>query len=65
MHTCDTDVVTLAISCIQETSDMGLEKLWGNIGTGKNREYIAAHEITWAIGMCQFDSTTNIVSMLH
>lgn len=45
----DTDVIVLAISCVHKIS--GLDELWIHIRSGKNRQYIAAHEVAEPLGM--------------
>ncbi|KAG7158065.1 hypothetical protein Hamer_G028471 [Homarus americanus] len=45
----DTDVVILAVALANELSEV-LGKLWLTFGTGKNRRYIAAHQIAMPLG---------------
>lgn len=50
VRTVDTDVVVLCISFIYQLRAMGLEELWILFGSGKNRRYIAAHNIANELG---------------
>ncbi|KAG7177937.1 hypothetical protein Hamer_G026516 [Homarus americanus] len=45
----DTDVFILAVSLANERSEV-LDELWLTFGTGKNRRYIAAHQMAKALG---------------
>ncbi|KAG7174158.1 hypothetical protein Hamer_G003045 [Homarus americanus] len=47
--TVDTDVVILAVALANERSEV-LDEIWFTFGTGKNRRYIAAHQIAKALG---------------
>ncbi|KAG7153951.1 hypothetical protein Hamer_G027474, partial [Homarus americanus] len=49
IRTVDTDVVILAVALANERSEV-LDELWLTFGTGKNRRYIAAHQIAKALG---------------
>ncbi|KAG7161592.1 hypothetical protein Hamer_G014153 [Homarus americanus] len=49
IRTVDTDVVVLAVALANERSEV-LDELWLTFGTGKNRRYIAAHQIAKALG---------------
>ncbi|KAG7161847.1 hypothetical protein Hamer_G007507 [Homarus americanus] len=49
IRTVDTDVVSLAVALANERSEV-LDKLWLTFGTGKNRRYIAAHQIAKTLG---------------
>ncbi|KAG7176515.1 hypothetical protein Hamer_G024553 [Homarus americanus] len=49
IRTVDTDVVILAVALANERSEV-LDELWLTLGTGKNRRYIAAHQIAKALG---------------
>ncbi|KAG7163709.1 hypothetical protein Hamer_G002941 [Homarus americanus] len=49
IRTVDTDVVILAVALANERSEV-LDELWFTFGTGKNRRYIAAHQIAKALG---------------
>ncbi|KAG7160196.1 hypothetical protein Hamer_G012740 [Homarus americanus] len=49
IRTVDTDVVILAVGLANERSEV-LDELWLTFGTGKNRRYIAAHQIAKALG---------------
>ncbi|KAG7178072.1 hypothetical protein Hamer_G003830 [Homarus americanus] len=48
IRTVDTDVVILAVALANERSEV-LDELWLIFGTGKNRRYIAAHQIAKAL----------------
>lgn len=47
IRTVDTDVVILAIACVQKLPQI---KLWVHIGVGKNHQYLCCHEIAAALG---------------
>ena len=47
IRTVDTDVVVLAVAVYHH---IGVEELWISFGTGKNLRYIAAHNISLALG---------------
>ncbi|KAG7166616.1 hypothetical protein Hamer_G013628 [Homarus americanus] len=49
IRTVDTDVVILAVGLANERSEV-LDEIWLTFGTGKNRRYIAAHQIAKALG---------------
>ncbi|KAG7172794.1 hypothetical protein Hamer_G007036 [Homarus americanus] len=49
IRTVDTDVVILAVALANERSEV-LDEIWLTFGTGKNRHYIAAHQIARALG---------------
>ncbi|KAG7160431.1 hypothetical protein Hamer_G001677 [Homarus americanus] len=49
IRTVDTDVVILAVALANERSEV-LDELWLTFGTGKNRRYLAAHQIAKALG---------------
>ncbi|KAG7169067.1 hypothetical protein Hamer_G026031 [Homarus americanus] len=49
IRTVDTDVVILRVALANEQSEV-LDELWLTFGTGKNRRYIAAHQIAKALG---------------
>ncbi|KAG7173838.1 hypothetical protein Hamer_G018107 [Homarus americanus] len=49
IRTVDTDVVILTVALANERSEV-LDELWLTFGTGKNRRYIAAHQIAKALG---------------
>ncbi|KAE8742548.1 hypothetical protein FOCC_FOCC011900 [Frankliniella occidentalis] len=48
IRTVDTDVVVLAVSCVQQLP--GIQELWVHIGTGSNQRFIAAHTIADSLG---------------
>lgn len=48
IRTCDTDVLVLSVHCMQQLPN--LKELWVHFGTGKNAKFIAAHELTRALG---------------
>ena len=47
IRTTDTDVVVLAVSCVQSTA---VEELWIALGVGKHFKYLAAHTIAVELG---------------
>ena len=49
--TVDTDVVVIAISCFNELSQFGLEKLWIEFGVEKNKIWIPIHGLTSVPGI--------------
>ncbi|KAG7176822.1 hypothetical protein Hamer_G000003 [Homarus americanus] len=49
IRTVDTDVVILAVALANERSEV-LDELWLTFGTGKNRRYVAAHQIAKTLG---------------
>ena len=48
VHTCDTDVLAIAVSLVHEL--LGINELWLAFGSGKHFRYIAAHEIAVQLG---------------
>lgn len=46
----DTDVAVLCISFFHSLSTFGLSQLWILYGSGKNKRYIAAHDIALFLG---------------
>ena len=48
VHTCDTDVLAIAVSFVHEL--LGINELWLAFGSGKHFRYIAAHEIAVQLG---------------
>ena len=47
----DTDVVVIVISCFNELSQFGLEKLWIEFGVGINKRCIPIHDLTSVLGI--------------
>ncbi|KAG7163186.1 hypothetical protein Hamer_G002264 [Homarus americanus] len=50
IRTVDTDVAIFAVALANERSEV-IDALWLTFGTGKNRRYIAAHQIAKALGL--------------
>ena len=51
VDTVDTDVLVIAISCFNELSQFGLEKLWIEFGAKINRRWIPIHDLTSVLGI--------------
>ena len=51
VDTVDTDVAVIAISCFNELSQFGLEKLWIEFGVGINKRWIPIHDLTSVLGI--------------
>ncbi|KAK3920030.1 Chromosome-associated kinesin KIF4 [Frankliniella fusca] len=54
IRTVDTDVVVVAVSCVQKLTS--LKELWIHIGTGANQKFLADHEIAESLGCDQVSS---------
>ncbi|CAG9823956.1 unnamed protein product [Phaedon cochleariae] len=48
IRTCDTGVLVIAVSCIQQLPQ--LQELWVHFGMGKHSKFLAAHEIAIVLG---------------
>ena len=51
VDTVDLDVVVIAISCFNELSQFGLEKLWIKPGVGISKRWISIHDLTAVLGI--------------
>jgi hypothetical protein len=50
VRTVDTDVLVIAVGCWSTLKEHGLQELWMDFGSGTNRKYLPAHEISTLMG---------------
>ena len=61
IRTVDTDILVLAIAYVER---LGVQELWVAFGTGKKFRYLAAYEISQALGSAKIKSASD-VSFIH